>query len=141
MRGVLKIDACGASKQEILSWPQNRSEAYSQPFPTSMIDLFCKISNVKLIQLTILTKKVHLRCLAGSRMCLCKWKQHSSLNLNGDISLIASKDDIILIKLLYMKFKSVNCLSADRSLKQLSKGSVWWLSYEYLSGKVSSNYY
>ena len=47
----------------------------------------------------------------------------------------ASKYGIIL------KFRSVNCLSINRSLKQLSKVFVRCRSQEYLFGNFSANYY
>ena len=68
-------------------------------------------------------------------MCLCRWMQHIFYNSSGDVSLIASKDGIIL------KFMSVNCLSISRSLKKLSKESVRYRSHEYLFRNYSVNYY
>ena len=91
--------------------------------------------------ITILAKKVHLRCLTGSRMCLCGWIQHSSYKSNGFISLTASKDGVILINSFHLKFRSFNCLSINRPLSQLSKVSAQWRSQEYLFRKFSANYY
>ena len=51
-------------------------------------------------------------------MCLCGWIQYSFQTSSGDISLAANEDEIIL------KFRSVNCLSIIRPLKQLSKVSA-----------------
>ena len=79
---------------------------------------------------------VQLKCLARFRLCFCRWIQHNSKTSNGDISLTASKDGII-----FMKFRSVNCLKVIRPLKQLSKVSVRYHSQEYLLRKFSTNYF
>ena len=77
---------------------------------TSTINLFAKIANnVDLKLWTILGKKVKLRCLTGSRICLCRWIKHSSKNSNENISQTASKDKMILISYLHLEFRSVNC--------------------------------
>ena len=51
------------------------------------------------------------------------------------MSLTVSNDGIIL------KFRSVNCLSISRPLKQQSKVAVRCRSQEYLIGNVSATYY
>ena len=61
------------------------------------------------------------------------------LNSSRNISLTVSKDGIILMNSLYLKFRAVNCLSIIRSLKQLSKVLVQWRFQEYLLGKLSGN--
>ena len=76
--------------------------------------------------------------LDRSRMCFCRWIQHSSWNSHGNISLAASKDGIIFINYLHLKFRSVNCISISRPLKQPSKVSVWCCSQEYLFRKFST---
>ena len=98
------------------------------------MELFAKIlSNVNLKLLSILIK-----CLTVSTMCPCRWMHHSS---KGDISLTESKNGIILISYFHLKFRSVNCLSISRPLKQSSKVSVQCCTQEYLFGKCSENYY
>ena len=52
----------------------------------------------------------------------------TAFKIQAKISLTASKNGIIL------KFRSVNCLSTSRPLKQLSKVSVRCCSQEYLFG-------
>ena len=59
------------------------------------------------------------------------------LNSNRDISLAVSKDGIILINYLHFNYWPVNLLRIGRSLKQLSKVSLWCRSWEYLFGKFS----
>ena len=98
------------------------------------MELFAKIlSNVNLKLLPILIK-----CLTVSTMYPCRWMHHSS---KGDIFLTESKNGIILISYFHLKFRSVNCLSISRQLKQSSKVSVQCCTQEYLFGKFSENYY
>ena len=84
------------------------------------------VISVSLKLLTILAKS--LRCLTGAILA----GGYNSRNSNGDISLTGSKDGIILINSLYLKFRSVNCLSVIRQLKQLLKVLVCYYLEKYL---------
>ena len=61
---------------------------------------------------------------------LFDWVQNIPLQMdtNGDILLVANKDDIIFINL-------ISCLSVSLLLKQLSKLSALWRSKKYLFEK------
>ena len=52
-----------------------------------------------------------------------------------------SKDGIIFINFLDLKFRALNCLSISQPLKQLSDLFVQWSSQKHLFGKFSANYY
>ena len=76
-------------------------------------------------------------------MYLNRWIQHSSLNSEIDISLAASRDVIILIHSLLLKFRSLNCLSINSCsfvtffYRQTLKG---WDNYQrYLPNDTLSN--
>ena len=69
-------------------------------------------------------------------MCLCILIQRISYNSNGDISLTAIKDTIILINPLHLKFRSVSCLNIKKHKKALKKTYQKYLSGGLLKGIV-----
>ena len=78
-------------------------------------------SNVNLKLLSIVTKGSILDAWMGVQNVYQQVDITQFLNFNRDISL-ASKDDIILIIPLHLKFRSVNFLSITQPFKQLSAG-------------------
>lgn len=72
-----------------------------------------------------------------SRIGLFKWREYSFENWNN-IFISASKDDIILINFLPLKFRYINCLDTNWSLKQLSKVYFRRRSEECLFGNFSA---
>ena len=107
----LTIIACIRTCQRFIQGPSNIND-----------ETLAKIvSNVNLELLTILSKKVQLRCLTGFRLCFCRWIQYSSKNSNGYISLTATKDRIVIINYIHLKFRSVNCLGISQTSKTTIK--------------------
>ena len=91
---------------------------FAAPLQTSAMEMFeIIVDSITLKPLAFLAKKVLVTYLTGSKMCL--WIRHSSRNSSRDISLTLSKDGIILINSLQLKFRVVNSLSISRSSKQL----------------------
>ena len=73
-------------------------------------------------------------------ICLTTLDKSLSTTRISHISLTASKDGIILISSCHLKFRSFNCLSICRPLKQLSKKNVRWCSQEHLFAKIPAKY-
>ena len=63
----------------------------------------------------------------------CASGYNSSENSSRDTFLTISRDDIILINSLHLKFRSVNCLSLSRALQK-------YLSSEVLKNNSSENF-
>ena len=114
-----------------------RSEMYSGALETSTTELFTKtVSKVNIKPWTILAKRSILGPWLGP--------EHTSADRYNTVLKIQvdkSPWKQVNIKSLHLKFRSANCLSMSKSLKQLVKVSLRLRSQKYLFGKVSVNCY
>ena len=102
---------------------------------TSMMVLLTKIiTNVSLKTLTILAKKINLRCLAGSRTCVCRYVYITALKIQTKICIDGRQ----------VKFL-INYFHWSLSHKSTIKTTIECIYAVPLSriffGKFSANYY
>ena len=84
--------------------------------------------------------KVPLQMLVSVHRMPLQMNTAQLFSSNG-VSLMANKDDIILISYLHLQFRSVNCLKIRRPLKQLPKLTFPWRSQMQFFRNFFANQY